>query len=81
MYSRSREMDRAIKATFTIVETKMIEALANKKYIALIATAERSDFSQENLLQNNNPNVTSVEKREAAVRAPVRSYRASLRFR
>jgi hypothetical protein len=47
MYSRSREMDRAIKATFTIVETKMIEALANKKYIALIATAERSDFSRE----------------------------------
>jgi hypothetical protein len=36
MYSRSREMDRAIKATFTIIKTKMTAALANKKYIALM---------------------------------------------
>jgi hypothetical protein len=35
-------MNRAIKATFTIIETKMTAAPANKKYFALIATAERS---------------------------------------
>jgi hypothetical protein len=45
-------MDRAIKASLfcqplmmrsvnTIIETKMTAAPANKKYIALIATAER----------------------------------------
>jgi hypothetical protein len=34
-------MDRAIKATFTIIKTKMTAAPANKKYIALTATAER----------------------------------------
>jgi hypothetical protein len=33
-------MDRAIN--FAIIETKMTAAPANKKYFALIATAERS---------------------------------------